>query len=201
MNFLHLFHKLFIYDKRTQQICNHILSIISKFKINEILDIGSGDGKIDRLIMNKSKVKINGIDVLIRDHTHIPVEKYNGQHINKKDNSVMSTMMIDVLHHTERPDLVLKEAARVSKKYVIIKDHILHNYLSLIKLKAMDYVGNKHHGVNLPYNYMKAVTWNKIIKQNKLKIVYLKQNLNLYKGILHILFDSNLHFIAVLKKT
>ena len=113
----------------------------------------------------------------------------------------MSTMMIDVLHHTERPNLVLKEAARVSKKYVIIKDHILHNHLSLIKLKAMDYVGNKHHGVNLPYNYMKAATWNKIIKQNKLKIVYLKQNLNLYKGILHILFDSNLHFIAVLEKT
>ena len=56
-------------------------------------------------------------------------------------------------------------------------------------------------GVNLPYNYMKAATWNKIIKHNKLKIVYLKQNLNLYKGILHILFDSNLHFIAVLEKT
>ena len=60
-------------------------------------------------------VKITGIDVLVRNDTYIPVEKYDGYHINKSNNSVPATMMIDVLHHTEKPELVLKEAVRVSK--------------------------------------------------------------------------------------
>lgn len=200
MKISEIFHKYFIYDRRMSQLHNHILDIIDNFNISQILDIGAGDGKIDSLIMNDSNVKITGIDVLVRNDTYIPVEKYDGYHINKPDNSVPTTMMIDVLHHTEKPELVLKEAVRVSKKYIIIKDHLLHGRISYAKLKAMDYVGNKHYGVDLPYNYMRSQVWAKMIKDNNLKLVYLKKDLNLYKGICHFLFDSNLHFIAVLEK-
>ena len=125
-----IFHKYFIYDRRMSQLHNHILDIIDNFNISQILDIGAGDGKIDSLIMNDSNAKITGIDVLVRDDTCIPVEKYDGYHINKPDNSVQATMMIDVLHHTKKPELVLKEAVRVSKKYIIIKDHLLHSHIS-----------------------------------------------------------------------
>lgn len=195
-----IFHKLFVYNRRMSVLSNYISDIIKKFNCKEILDIGCGDGKIDNLIMQTNNVNISGIDVLVRDKTYIPVTEYDGSHINKDDNSIDTTMIIDVLHHTENPDEVFKEIVRVTKNYIIIKDHFLHGFISYIKLKMMDYVGNKHYSVDLPYNYLTPKQWKKLFNENNLKVVYCKKDLNLYKGLLHILFDSNLHFIIVLKK-
>lgn len=200
MSIAEKFHKSFVYSRRMSQLHKHISSIINHFDIKNILDIGAGDGKIDSLLIEDTNANITGIDVLVRPNTYIPVEEYDGLHINKLDNSVDASMMIDVLHHTEHPEKVFKEAVRVSKKYIIIKDHILSSTLSYVKLKMMDYVGNKHYNVNLPYNYMRSKVWIKMIKENNLKIVYLNKNLHLYKGLLHLLFDSNLHFLVVLEK-
>lgn len=41
----------------------------------------------------------------------------------------------------------------------------------------------------------------KIFKENELRVVELERNLNLYKGLFHILFDRNLHFITKLEKS
>lgn len=195
-----IIHDTFIYNKRFTQLYNHLSVIIKKFRINEILDIGAGDGKIDSMLIKKHNIKITGVDVLVRDKTYIPVKEYDGYHIKLPNNTVNATMLIDVLHHTDNISATFKEAVRVSNKYIIIKDHLLHGYISYLKLKLMDYVGNYHYGVRLPYNYVNSKTWKKLFKDNNLKIVWLKKNLNLYTGIAHLLFDSNLHFIAVLKK-
>ena len=114
------FHSKFIYNRRMFQLHNHISEIIKKYNIKQILDVGAGDGKIDSMIMENNDVSITGIDVLVRDTTYIPVEKYDGSHIQKEDNSVDTLMLIDVLHHTEDPEAVFKEVCRVSNKYIII---------------------------------------------------------------------------------
>ena len=58
-----------------------------------------------------------------------------------------------MLHHVKKEDLktLFKEAIRVSKKYIIIKDHYYKNSLDYLILKIYDYIGNKPYGVNLPY--------------------------------------------------
>lgn len=73
MKISEIFHKYFIYDRRMSQLHNRILDIIDNFNISQILDIGAGDGKIDRLIMNDSSVKITGIDVLVRNELSQPI--------------------------------------------------------------------------------------------------------------------------------
>ena len=195
-----IFHRAFIYDRRMSQLHKHLSEIISEFKCKCVLDIGAGDGKIDKMIEDAISTNITGIDVLVRDETYIPITEYDGTHINSNDNSIEATMMIDVLHHTEDPSVVFKEAVRVSNKYIIIKDHILSNKLSYLKLKAMDYVGNKHYSVNLPYNYLTKKDWDKLFEDSNVEMIMCKTNLKLYGGIFHLLFDRNLHFIAVLKK-
>lgn len=195
-----IFHNKFIYDRRMKRLYTLISSLISKYKCFNILDIGAGDGKIDRMLMDNLDVDITGIDVLVRDKTYIPVSKYNGKHIDLPDNSVNTTMLIDVLHHADNPAAVFNEAVRVASDYIIVKDHILHGTISYIKLKLMDYVGNKHYSVRLPYNYLSKASWKQLFKDNDLKVIGCKTNLNLYTGLFHILFDSNLHFIVILKK-
>lgn len=179
----------------------YISKLINTYNCSNILDIGAGDGKIDKLIQNKcNDVTISGLDVLIRDNTYIPISEYDGIHISMDSNSVDTTMMIDVLHHTDDPLIVFNEAVRVSNKYIIIKDHIKTNFISYIKLKMMDYIGNKCYSVRLPYKYLTKKQWDNMFNTAKVKVVEYKTDLNLYTGIFHVLFDKNLHFITILEK-
>lgn len=194
------FHRKFIYSGRTTQLHHHFSEIIRNFHCKEILDIGAGDGKIDSMLQESTGVNISGVDIFVRDKTYIPVQKYDGEHLDISDNGIDTIMLIDVLHHTDSPNDVFKEAVRVADRYIIIKDHIKHGFVSYIKLRMMDFVGNKPYGVSLPYHYLTPKQWRQLFGKNNLEMVYMKSNLCLYKGILHFLFDSNLHFIAVLRK-
>ncbi len=194
------FHDWFIYDRRMSQLSMWITTIIDMFNINNIVDIGAGDGKIDSILIKKNNIQITGIDVLVRDKTFIPVLEYDGRTIPYHTNEVNTTMMIDVLHHADDPEKLFSEVVRVTDEYIIIKDHILHGWWSLIKLKMMDYVGNRQYNVSLPYNYLTEEQWNKMFEDNNLEIVYYADKLDLYTFLCHIFFDSNLHFVALLKK-
>lgn len=201
MSIIKKLHKRFVYNSRLNSLKTHIISICKDYDISQILDIGAGDGALDRLLLTENPLfHISGIDTLKRPFTFIPVEEYDGAHINLNDNSVEATMLIDVLHHTDNIAEVLKEASRVSKKYIIIKDHIVSDKKSLFKLKLMDYVGNKPNGVSLPYNYLTQDEWDCLFGQLGLSVKYIKSDLHLYSGLFHPIFDSDLHFIALLEK-
>lgn len=128
--------------------------------MRNVLDVGCGDGRIDSYLMQKNKkLHIRGIDILVRPKTYIEVTEYDGYHIPMADNEVDVVIIIDVLHHVDEPELLMKELVRVSSSTIIIKDHIRSNLLSYIKLRLMDYVGNAHYHVRLPYNYMTKKQW------------------------------------------
>ena len=67
---------------------------------------------------------ITGIDVLVRDHAHIPVVKFDVTSIPFPDRSFDTLVFVDVLHHTNDPVLLLREAARVARNTIVIKDCI-----------------------------------------------------------------------------
>jgi len=69
-------------------------------------------------------VVITGIDVLVRDHAHGPVVKFDGTSIPFPDRSFDTLVFVDVLHHTNDPVLLLREAARVARNTIVIKDCI-----------------------------------------------------------------------------
>lgn len=195
-----LFHNKLIYSRRMTRLAELLLPLLKGAK--NVLDVGCGDGKIDSYILEQNKnVTIRGIDVLVRPDTYIDVKEYDGKTIPYKDNSFDTVMIIDVLHHTDNPQAIVTELTRVSSRYVIIKDHVKSGIISYIKLRAMDYVGNAHYHVRLPYNYQTDRQWKDIFEANGLKTVSVQRQLNLYTGILHLLFDRKLHFIAVLEKS
>ncbi len=194
-----IFHNKLVYSRRMTRLTELLLPLLKDSK--NILDVGCGDGKIDSYILEQDKnVTIRGIDVLVRPDTYIDVMEYDGKTIPYKDNSFDTIMIVDVLHHTDDPKAIVAELARVSSRYVIIKDHVKSGIISYIKLRAMDYVGNAHYHVRLPYNYQTEKQWRCIFETNDLKVVSMQRHLNLYTGIFHLLFDRELHFIAMLEK-
>lgn len=187
-------HKNFVYDRRMKLLSDYFAGSLNTGCF--VLDIGCGDGKIDHLIMQKIDAHIEGLDVLVRDETYIPVSQFDGKQIPFDDNSFDTIIVIDVLHHTDDPKQLLREMKRVAKKNILIKDHILGGFMSKSTLKLMDYVGNSHYGVRLPYNYLTKTEWTNIFEELDLKIHKWKDKLHLYPMPWSLIFDRKLHFIA-----
>jgi len=137
---------------------------------------------------------------LLRPKTHIPVAKYNGTTIPFEDASFDMVMLIDVLHHTESPAALLREATRVTRRYVLLKDHFRNGVFAGATLRLMDWIGNIHHGVTLPYHYLSETEWCRIYDQVAVRPVETKRKLNLYPQPANLVFGRGLHFIALLEK-
>jgi SAM-dependent methyltransferase len=160
-----------------------------------VLDIGCGDGSIAAAIMDlRSDVAITGVDVLVREVARIPVLPYDGVTLPFADASFDAVCLVDVLHHTDDPFAVLREAARVAP-LVVVKDHLTHGVFALSTLRAMDWVGNARHGVRLPYNYVSEEEWRHGIELLGLHIRTWRTDLNIYPPGISWWFDRKLHVI------
>jgi SAM-dependent methyltransferase len=145
-------------------------------------------------------LRIEGVDVMLRPRTQIPVTKYDGVSLPFEDRSFDYVTIVDVLHHTEDPAAVLSEAARVARQGVVLKDHLLEGVLAGPTLRFMDWVGNRGHDVVLPYNYLSNDRWQGAFDKAKLTMVSRKDRLGIYPAPFSWLFDRKLHFIAFLAR-
>lgn len=195
MGLIEKIHQAFVFDRRIYKLANHLAELIPENA--RVLDVGCGNGHLAKLISQiRPDVEVTGIDVLIRTDCHIKVTEFDGKTIPYADRSFDTVMLVDVLHHTEDPTAMLSESARVSEQCVLIKDHILSNWLSGLTLRFMDRVGNSRHGVALPYNYLRASEWDEAFKTLSLNVEKWKPKLGLYWGPASLVFDRSLHFVA-----
>jgi SAM-dependent methyltransferase len=193
MSVLGQLHDHFIFSRRSRVLAKRLGEMIPAG--SRVLDVGCGDGLIDRMIMDEKGASIEGIDTLLRPTTHIPVRKFDGVNIPSPDQSADVVMFVDVLHHTEDPNVLLAEAARVGK-HVLIKDHLRHGFLANETLRVMDWVGNARHGVVLPYNYLSRPEWDYAFYKAGLQVDRLETELGLYPIPIAWVFGRSLHFIA-----
>jgi len=165
-----------------------------------VLDVGSGDGRLARLVADKRPdISIQGIDVRVRTDSVIHVETFNGTSIPYGEGSFDVVMLVDVLHHTADPMILLREAVRVARQVILIKDHLLKGVLAYSTLRLMDWVGNARHKVALPYNYWTPAEWHGAFDKLGLGVSSWESNLKLYPFPADLIFDRSLHFIAALR--
>ena len=166
-----------------------------------ILDVGCGDGAIASLIATaRSDVSIEGVDVLVRAKTRVPVTWYDGVHIPFDDDSFDLVMFSDVLHHVDDPGALQIEARRIARRHVLIKDHRVEGIAAAARLRFMDQIGNARFGVSLPYNYWCEAQWDAAWRTIGLYPERVVTELGLYPWPLDALFGAHLHFIALLRK-
>ena len=167
-----------------------------------VLDIGCGDGTIAGLIMDRNPtVKIQGVEVAPRPTCRIACKPFDGTSISHAAGSFDVCMFVDVLHHTHGIEALLLEACRVSRRYVLIKDHIADNWLDFRILQFMDWVGNRPHGVVLPYNYQSRTQWDGYFSRAGLNAIARQDRVKLYPFPFSVLFGRKLHFIELLEKS
>ena len=163
----------------------------------KVLDIGCGSGTLAKAVMTiRPDVSFEGIDVLVRPDTDIPVKAYDGYNIPAPDGHYDIALFVDVLHHTDDPSRLVAEAKRVAKGGLVIKDHNRDGLFANATLRFMDWVGNAAHGVRLPYNYLSSSEWRRLWSDRGLKLDRAVDRLGLYPAPFSWFFDRKLHFVA-----
>ena len=190
-------HGRLVHRGRVRVLCDALSGLLPDQA--SVLDVGCGDGLLSGLIAGKrNDINVSGIDVLVRDNPAIPIKEFDGTTIPFPDKSFDIVMFVDVLHHTVDPTVLLKEAARVATKGIVIKDHLREGLLANTTLRFMDFIGNAPHGVALPYNYWTRKKWHQAFDNLGLTIKFWNSNLSLYPAPASWFFDRSLHFLACL---
>jgi SAM-dependent methyltransferase len=197
MTLLGRFHSGFVHTRRVTVLARHLAKLLPPNAY--VLDVGCGDGALAALLLElRPDIRVEGVDVLVRPHTAIPVRPFDGVRIPYDDRSVDVVLMVDVLHHTDDPTVLLRESARVARREVLIKDHLREGFAARLTLRGMDWVGNARHGVRLPYNYLSRAEWDSAFDRSRLFVHRWQSALHLYPAPASWLFDRSLHFIAAL---
>src|SRR5262249_50421134 len=129
MRLLERLHGNYVQQKRLDGLVCHLKDFLPKNA--SVLDVGCGDGQLAyRISQERPDLSLSGIDVLVREKTCVPVRQFDGKNIPFDTASVDVVMFIDVLHHTNDPYALLREAVRVTKKNIIVKDHLVSGFLA-----------------------------------------------------------------------
>jgi len=199
MSCLDTLHGRLVFERRVRVLAAHLARLLPSQA--SVLDVGCGDGRVARALMDhRPDTRLQGIDVLVRPQTFIPVMAFDGAHIPYPDGQFDVVMFVDVLHHTTDPMVLLREAARVARRALLIKDHCRDGWLAEPTLRFMDWVGNARHGVTLPYNYWSWERWQTAWQELGLRPTTCIRQLGLYPPPASWFFDRSLHFIALLEK-
>lgn len=191
-------HERHVTRGRTQRLAQHVAELVPAGA--EVLDVGCGDGRLASLVaQRRADVRLRGIDVLVPPDACLPVTPYDGDVIPFGDASVDVVMLIDALHHARDPLALLREAARVARRGLIIKDHTREGFLADATLRLMDWRGNAHRGVALPYAYWPKRQWLEAFQALGLRLASWKADLGLYPWPVSLVCDRSLHFLARLE--
>jgi SAM-dependent methyltransferase len=193
-------HRALVSPRRTQILAGLLAAQIPPRA--SVLDIGCGDGTIGSLLaQRRPDIAIQGVEFLARPECKIECRVFDGVSLPFLDGSFDLCLFVDVLHHTQDPGVLLREAARVSRSWVLLKDHLDENAFDHLTLRFMDWVGNRPHGVVLTYNYQSRREWEEYFSKCGLAETSWSTQVPLYPVPMSLLAGRGLHFVSLLRKT
>jgi SAM-dependent methyltransferase len=197
-SFIRKIYEGYIFKRRNKVLTDHLSRLIPQGA--NVLDIGCGDGQLDHLILQiRSDIEIKGIDIVQRKKSYIPVVLFDGEKVPYRDGSFDVALFVDVLHHTEDPLSLLKEAVRVTRKIIIVKDHTCNRFLAGLTLHIMDWIGNARYALSLPYNYWTKERWLEAFASLHVSVSEWDTNLKLYPVLADWIFGRSLQLIVRLE--
>ena len=146
------------YRARTFALVRSILQDVGH--VPEAIDVGAGDGWAAKTLMQEGLVgHCQPLDVVRRHAVDIEPTLYDGWTLPLGDRSVSLAYAIDAAHHASDPIRFVRELARVSKRWVLLKDHTYRAPGGRLALRILDEIGNRRFSIGSPGNYQNGFRW------------------------------------------
>lgn len=198
MNWLERAHDRHHHRRRLRVLGRHLCELLPPRA--SVLDVGCGDGLLTRYVADeRPDLVLRGVDVFVRGATHVPVDRFDGQQLPHADACFDAVLFVDVLHHAADPAALLREGARVSRRWLVLKDHSADGLLADATLAFMDRVSNRRHGIEIPHHYWPRARWRAEFAALGLAIEEWRPSLGLYPWWSRFAFERGLHFAARLR--
>ena len=146
---------------------SHKYECIKSYYGNTCLDIGAGTGRFSKFLVEQGH-KVTLVDVVDKRKVDLDLITFNGKDLPVNDNSFDTSLFMFVLHHTDTQIELLKEAVRVTKKYIIIGEDIIESRFDKM-------LGNIHLNTSLwakgSDSFKSQKRWENVFKNLGLQIV------------------------------
>ncbi len=129
--------------RKVERIRSGLKPSTSGDRSRSILDLGAGEGYVGQEIARSVGAKVMLCDVVDFNRTDLPLVTYDGHRLPFDDNAFEATVLYFVLHHTEAPAQVLREALRVTAGPVIVVESLREGPLQHRVLRVVDQLANR----------------------------------------------------------
>jgi ubiquinone/menaquinone biosynthesis C-methylase UbiE len=198
---LKLMHKP-IYERRLAVLANKIVPHLEMHDM--VLDVGCGSGMLGEAVLKHrgcpNGVTYQGLDKSKRGGEPIEVLEYKARQLPFVDQAFDVVILADVLHHEEQEGVLLGEAARVSKRLLVVKDHKPEGFLGFWRVCFLDWAANNPYNVKCLYRYHTKEEWHAMFKGYSLIPLSEETSLDLYPPLFNFLFGRRLQYFAVLQR-
>ena len=192
-------YRRLVFSRRVEKLTQALDSLIPASA--SILDVGCGNGVISwKLRQLQPGRDFTGVEILERETCMIPFRMYDGKTIPFGPDTFDYVTFVDVLHHTDEAEDLLRQAKRIARRGIVIKDHYCESRLDYYTLAFMDWVGNAQYGVALPHRYKAAAEWQAIFARLGLRQGRTLEDIGLYPGPFNAVFGRKLHFVSLIDK-
>ena len=195
MSFWRRLHQSHANQRRIETLAAHLDRLAPQNA--RLLDVGCGDGRVgNTLQQRRPDIRYEGIEVVVREGSAIAVSRFDGLHIPFDDDAFDGVVLIDVLHHAADPVALLREAMRVSRAHLYIKDHRSDGLFARATLRFMDRVGNEGHAMDMPHDYWSEAKTRAVWAELGLEVEEFTQDVNLYAWPASLVFGRSLHYFT-----
>lgn len=144
-----------IYRYRVATLVRHIAPRLREG--DRVLDVGCGSGMLGRSLLDSplrpANLHVTGLERAGRNVEMIPAQYYGGGRMPFASAAFDVVILADVLHHESDPHQLLDECARVSRRLIVIKDHVKSGILAQARISVLDWAANRPYGVSCLYRY------------------------------------------------
>ncbi|XOA43173.1 MAG: class I SAM-dependent methyltransferase [Candidatus Nealsonbacteria bacterium] len=162
-----------IYEKAGQRMCKECKDFIKSG--SKILDLGCGPAIITKVFQNFFQAEIVGVDILDRRIFPIPFKIINGKSLPFSGNNFDAVLIAYVLHHSQDPIVLLKEAKRVTKDKIFIYEDLPEGIISSFFCKLHGFSFDKLFHNRDKTTFKREKEWGNIFKNLKLKVIFQKE--------------------------
>lgn len=167
----------------------------------KIVDVGSGDGYLGAVLQAyRPNTVVIGVETQRRELTRPGFEPviYDGLHLPFPDRSFDVAIVTNVLHHADDQLAVLAEACRVTRRRVIVKDHLANGMLDRLKIGFLDILGNRRFGADTQGDYLDRAQWTAMFARLPGARVTWYEGLSFRTGGLALVFPNRLEIMFTL---